>query len=69
MNAREALKIPGNCTFEVEAPYRQQIAHMEEQNKTAGILLIALVVFAGAAIIYLSAIKAQAWQLDSEKKS
>jgi hypothetical protein len=31
------------------------------QNKTAGILLFALVVFAGAAIIYLAASKAKAW--------
>jgi hypothetical protein len=69
LSAREALKIPVPRTFEVEAPYRLQIAQMEEQNKTAGILFIALVVFAGAAIIYLSTIKAKAWQLDNEKKS
>ena len=68
-SASEALRVPIPRTFEVEAPYRLQIAQMEEQNKTAGILFIALVVFAGAAIIYLSAIKAKAWQLDSEKKS
>ncbi len=67
LSAREALKVPIPRTFEVEAPYRLQIAQMEEQNKTAGILLIALVVFAGAAIIYLAASKA--WQLDTEKKS
>ena len=69
LSARDALKVPIPRTFEVEAPYRLQIAQMEEQNKMAGILLIALVVFAGAAIIYLSAIKAKAWQLDSEKKT
>ena len=69
LSAREALKIPIPSTFEVEAPYRLQIAQMKEQNKTAGILLIALVVFAGAAIIYLSAFKAKAWQLDTVKKS
>jgi hypothetical protein len=69
LSAREALKVPIPRTFEVEAPYRLQIAQMEEQNKTAGILLIAIVVFAGAAIIYLAASKAKAWQLDTEKKS
>ena len=69
LSAREALKTPIPHTFEVEAPYRQQIAQMEEQNKTAGILFIALVVLAGAAIIYLAAAKAKAWQLDTEKKS
>jgi hypothetical protein len=42
---------------------------MQEQNKTAGILFIALVAIAGATIIYLTASKAKAWQLDSEKKS
>ena len=69
LSAREALKVPIPRTFEVEAPYRLQIAQMEEQNKTAGTLFIALVVLAGAAIIYLTAFKAKAWQLDSEKKS
>jgi len=69
LSAREALKIPIPRTFEVEAPYRLQIAQMEEQNKTAGTLFIALVVLAGAAIIYLTAFKAKAWQLDSEKKT
>ena len=69
LSAREALRVPIPRTFEVEAPYRLQIAQMEEQNKTSGILFIALVVFAGAAIIYLSTIKAKAWQLDNEKKS
>jgi hypothetical protein len=69
MSAREALKVPIPRTFEVEAPYRLQIAQMEEQNKTAGILFIALVALAGAAIIYLTASKAKAWQLDSEKQS
>ena len=69
LSAREALKIPIPRTFEVEAPYRLQIAKMEEQNKTAGILVIALVVIAGAAIIYLTASKSKAWQLDTEKKS
>jgi hypothetical protein len=69
LSAREALKIPIPRTFEVEAPYRLQIAQMKEQNKMSGILFIALVVLAGAAIIYLSAIKAKAWQLDTEKKS
>ena len=68
-SAREALKIPIPSSFEVEAPYRRQIAQMEEQNKTAGTLFIALVVLAGAAIIYLTAFKAKAWQLDTEKKS
>ena len=69
LSAREALKVPIPRTFEVEAPYRLQIAQMEEQNKTAGILFIALVALAGAAIIYLTASKAKAWQLDSEKQS
>jgi hypothetical protein len=68
-SAREALKILIPRTFEVEAPYRLQIAQMEEQNKTAGTLFIALVVLAGAAIIYLTAFKAKARQLDSEKKN
>jgi hypothetical protein len=44
MNARKALKIRIPRTFEVEAPYRWEIAQMEEQNKTVGSLLIALVV-------------------------
>jgi hypothetical protein len=42
---------------------------MEEQNKTAEILMIALVVFGGAAMIYLAASKAKASELDTEKKS
>lgn len=69
LSVHEALKVPIPRTFEVEAPYRLQIAQMEEQNKTAGTLFIALVVLVGAAIIYLTAFKAKAWQLDSEKKS
>jgi len=67
LSAREALKVPIPRTFEIEAPYRLQIAQMKEQNKTAGILFLALAAIAGAAIIYLTASKA--WQLDSEKKS
>ncbi len=39
------------------------------KNKAAAIFFIALVVLDGAAIIYLAASKAKAWQLDTEKKS
>jgi hypothetical protein len=69
LSAREALKVPIPRTFEVEAPYRLQIAQMEEKNKTAGILFIAMVVLAGAAIIYLTASEARAWQLAAEKRT
>lgn len=68
-SAREALKIPVPEAFEIEAPYRRQIAVMEEQNITSGILFIALFVLAGAAIIYLTASEARAWQLTKEKRT
>lgn len=68
-SAREALKIPVPEAFEVEAPYRRQLADMETQNKTSGILFIALFVLAGAAIIYLTAYQARAWQLAAEKRT
>jgi hypothetical protein len=68
LSAREALKIPIPEAFEVEAPFRRQLAAMETQNKTSGILFIALFVLAGVAIIYLTASEARAWQVAKEKK-
>ena len=69
LSAREALKIPVPEAFEVEASYRRQLADMETQNKTSGILFIALFVLASAAIIYLTASEARAWQLAAEKRT
>jgi hypothetical protein len=67
LSAREALKVPLPQAYNSEAPFRQQITLMEEQHKTMGILFIALVVFTGAAILYLNAYYAKAWKLDPEK--
>ena len=69
LSAREALKIPVPEAFEVEAPYRRQLVDMETQNKTSGILFIVLFVLAGAAIIYLTAYQARAWQVTAEKRT
>jgi hypothetical protein len=69
LSPRVGLMVPKPRTFVVDAPYGVKSPLLEEQNKTAGILFIALVVFAGSAIIYLAASKAKAWQLDTEKKS
>ena len=38
-------------------------------DKTSGILFIALFVLAGAAIIYLTAYQARAWQVTAEKRT
>jgi len=67
--AREALKIPVPKAFEIQAPNRRLIADMEVQNKTSGILFIALLALAGAAIIYLSISEARAWRLVEEKRN
>jgi len=69
LSAREALKIPVPEAFEIEAPYRRQLADMEAQNKTSGILFIALFVLAGVAIISLIASEARAWQVAAEKRT
>ncbi len=68
-SAMDALQNPLPKSFHVGAPYQNQIQQMEELNKTSGILLIVLFVFASAAIIALSASEDRAWQKIAEKKS
>ena len=65
----EALQNPLPKSFHVGAPYQNQILQMEEQNKTAGTLVILLLVIASVAVIVLSASEARAWQKVSERKS
>ena len=68
-SAMEALQNPLPKSFHVGAPYQNQILQMEEQNKTAGTLVILLLVIASVAVIVLSASEARAWQKVSERKS
>ena len=68
-SAMEALQNPLPKSFHVGAPYQNQIQQMEEQNKTAGTLVIILLVIASVAVIVLSASEARAWQKVSEGKS
>lgn len=68
-SAMEALQNPLPKSFHVGAPYQNQIQQMEEQNKTAGTLVIILLVIASFAVIVLSASEARAWQKVSEGKS
>jgi hypothetical protein len=68
-SAMEALQNPLPKSFHVSAPYQNQIQQMEEQNKTAGTLVIILLVIASIAVIAMSTSEARAWQKISENKT
>ena len=68
-SVRETLNNSLPQPFQVEAPYRQQIQQMEEQNKTSGLLIMLLFVIAGVTILAVTASEARAWQRVSQKKS